>query len=687
MNKSIKNFFYPQSICIYGASSKPLSIGYELTKTIISYGYTGKLFLINPKAGELFGLKCHKNLLDITEKIDLAIVLVPKLFVADSINELLKSGVKSIVLITAGFKETGKEGELAEQSLLKEIKQFDARLVGPNCMGLINTLPDVKLNATFVAETPHKGSLGFLSQSGALGAAVLNSLRETKIKFAHFISIGNKADINENDLLDYWNEDENIKVITMYLESFSIGKEFVKKINSKKNNKPVVVLKAGKTASGIKAASSHTGALGSSDKVVDAVLKQYNVIRVEDIKELFNIAQYIENFPLPYGNRVAVVTNAGGPAILAVDKIDDCGLKLAEFDDELKTKLREIIHAEGSVNNPVDLLPGGTAEGYAKVINLLKNSDLVDAVISIFVEPVMVKPFPVIEGINNIESDKPILQVVLPLPEFWNNYDEQSKSQKPLYRSPEEPAVILSKVLAYNKNKILEKLDINFSEETYNSERLLTQDEISSLFGKYELNLPEKTILKHYDLKYSDLTYPVVLKAVNEKIIHKTEFEAVKLNIQNKEQLIKEADKMIAAVKNSGITLDTFLIQPFFKTKFELLLGGFYDNNFGPMIMFGSGGKYVEQVNDTSIKSAFINDENINDIINSTKIGKIIQGVRGEKSINIEDLKKIINNLAKLMSENQNISELDINPLIVSEDLKLHLVDVRVKIKENNENN
>ena len=432
MESIINKIFYPRSLCIAGASGKKGNLGYELTSCVKNYGYTGKLYLVNPKTEEILGIKCYPSVTDIENEIDLAIVMVPKQFVEETIKQLLDKKVTAIILITAGFKETGKEGADREEQLARLVNSGGGRLVGPNCMGIINTFDSIRLNATFVAERPETGSMAFLSQSGAIGAAVLNSLRETDIRFGHFISVGNKADMSENDFLDYWQDDKNINVITLYLESFTDGKKFIQKFIENKITKPVVILKGGRTTGGMRAASSHTGALGSSDKVVDSILKQFNLIRTNDLNELFNTAKGFENFPLPAGNRIAVITNAGGPAILAVDSIEKNGLKLAVLCEETKNKLREIVHPEGSVNNPVDLLPGGTAEGYRESIKLLLNDENVDAVISVFVEPIMVKALPVIEMINGIRYSKPLLQTVMPLPEFWEEYRLKSEYKIPL---------------------------------------------------------------------------------------------------------------------------------------------------------------------------------------------------------------------------------------------------------------
>jgi acetyltransferase len=497
----LKNFFYPKSICIVGASSKEKSIGYEILRSIKEYSYTGAIFPVNPNVEEILGHKCFKSILEIEDAIDLAIIVVPKKFVDDSIDQLIAKQVKSIVLITAGFRETGEKGKEREDALVKKLKQHNIRMVGPNCMGLINTISEIKLNATFVAEKPEKGGIGFLSQSGALGAAVLNSLRETDIRFAHFISIGNKADISEIDVLNYWFSDKNIKTITMYLESFENGLELIKKYKSSENRKPLIILKAGKTKSGMKAASSHTGALSTNEKISDALLEQFGIIRVNNLNEMFNTAKGFEQFPIPKGNRIAVITNAGGPAILAVDKLEQENLILAEFSSSTKEKLQNVVHPEGSINNPIDLLPGGTAEVYKKVNEIVLEDENVDGIISIFVEPVMVDAFEVIESVNSIACSKPIFQVCMPLPEFWKKYSEESKYRKSIFRNPEDPSEVINNILHYESKKN-SKIVIHGSvnNEDYSS-RFLDQEEINELAKTYNLPVVQNEIVAIEKLK------------------------------------------------------------------------------------------------------------------------------------------------------------------------------------------
>ena len=685
----LNNFFYPKSICVAGASTKEKSIGYELLKSIKSYGFTGMIFPVNPKADEILGYKCYKSINDIKEKIDLGIVVVPKSFSEETIDQLISLGVSSIILITAGFKETGIEGELAEKRILEKIKDSGVRLVGPNCMGVITTFSEIMLNATFVAEKPESGNTAFLSQSGAIGAAILNSLRETDIRFGHFISVGNKADICENDLLEFWNYDERIKTITMYLESFSDGESFLSHFIENKINKPVIILKAGRTSAGIKAASSHTGALGSSDKVVNSVLDQFGIIRANDLNEMFNTAKGFENFPIPKGNRVAVVTNAGGPAILTVDKLESENLVLAQLSSETKEELKKIVHAEGSVNNPVDLLPGGTAEQFRLVNEMVLRDKNVDAVISVFVEPVMVPAFEVIENINSIKTDKPLLQVVMPLPEFWEKYRSQSQYKYPLFRRPEDPAEVLSNMIFFSNNRVKRgnilqgSFPLVIKEKSVSTIRkeVITQLETQEILTRYQIPQVSSFLISPREInRLTEIEFPICLKGISSKVIHKTEMNAVKLNIQSYEELRNSAFDMEINFTEKGFTIEKFMLQPYLKAKHELLIGGFRDPSFGPMIMFGSGGKYVEVFNDTIMKSAYLSEDDIRDMLDKTFAGKIINGVRGERGIDNSMIKSIIRNSARMMIENKDVLEFDLNPVIVTINDSVLTVDARVSM-------
>jgi len=684
MSKAIEKFFYPKNICVVGASSKEKSIGYELLRSIKNYGFTGKVLPVNPKSTEILGYKCYKSINEINEQIDLSLVVVPKFAVEEAINKLLNKNVKSIILVTAGFKEVGGEGVKDEERLLQFVKERGARLIGPNCMGVISTFDDIKLNATFVAEKPEKGQTAFLSQSGAIGAAVLNSLRETDIRFGHFISVGNKADISENDLLPFWEKDERIKIITLYLESFSSGENLINMLIDEKVTKPVVILKAGRSSAGMKAALSHTGALGSSDAVVEAVLNQFGVIRVDDLNELFNTSKGFENFKMPEGNRIAIVTNAGGPAILTVDSIEKENLILADLTESTKEKLREIAPPQGSVNNPVDLLPGGTKEQYRKVNEILCEDENVDAVISVFVEPVMVPAFPLIEEINNIESSKPIFQVVMSLPEFWEEYRANSKFKISLFRNPEDPAKVIANMLFYSKKKRKSvNKPINIVRINPYKKGFLDLPEVRKLSTKYNLPLSEDRLVEPNEIIkiVDEIQYPVVLKGVSSKAIHKTEFKGVIVDIKDKENLLSASKEIENNFKNKNVKVEKYLIQPFIKAEHEILIGGYRDPAFGPILMFGSGGQYVEVYKDICLKSAYLIKDDIKDMIDKTKIGAILKGVRGSNGIDLDKLYSLINSASLMMLENSYIEEFDFNPVLITNNGNIHLVDVRIKTK------
>jgi len=689
MDKSIHNFFYPDSICIAGASSKELSIGYEVLNSIKLFNYTGKVLPVNPRADSILGYKCFHSIKEILVKIDLAIVLVPKRFTVDTIDELIEKGVKSIILITAGFKETGEVGEELENEIIAKIKSANVRMVGPNCMGVINTATSVSLNATFISEMPGQGKIAYLSQSGALGAMILNSLRETDLKFAHFISVGNKADMNENDFLQFWQEDDNVHVLTYYLESFDNGIEFIKPFLLNKTPKPVIVLKAGNTESGMRAASSHTGALSSEDRVVDSLLKQAGVVRVTDVKGLFNSAMGFENYPIPKGNKIGIVTNAGGPSILLTDKLDKEGLKLAELSEETKAKLREIVHPEGSVNNPVDLLPHGNEESYPAVIKILLADDNVDSVVSLFVEPGVVKPMSVALAINKIESEKPIFSVIMPKPEFWEEYRKMPEPRKPLFRNPEEPAGVIANMLFHSSVKEYRKKGEQEITNLFSSQNqnlfsnlagFIKQTEIAKICDHYNFPLGEEKLIPANEIDSAKIKfYPIVVKGISKDVVHKSEFDAVKLNIKNSDELKHATMEISKSFERHGYEVEEFLIQEFINTKHEVLLGGYRDESFGPVIMFGTGGKYVEVMNDTAIRSAFITREEVGEMISSTSMGQILAGVRGEASINMDEMIAIIQNASKMIIENEGIVEFDFNPIIVDNKNKLHAVDIRIK--------
>jgi acetate---CoA ligase (ADP-forming) len=683
----LHNFFYPGSVCIAGAISKENSIGQAMLKSIKNYGYTGKVYPVNPKLRNILGYKCFRVIEEIDEEIDLGIIIVPKEFAESAVDALLSKNVKAIILISAGFEETGKAGEELQNRIVKKINSRGARLVGPNCMGIINTLGEIRLNATFVAETPESGMTGFLSQSGALGAAVLNSLRTTDIKFAHFISVGNKADIFENDILRFWNSDPNIKTLTFYLESFVDGKDFIEPFITGKIEKPAIVLKAGRTKSGMKAASSHTGALSGKDKVIDSLLKQFGIIRADNLNELFNTAKGFEHFPIPEGNKIALISNSGTPAVLCADKLDAEGLTLAEFSGETKSRLDAVLGYKESTGNPV-LISKSNKTTYKKVIELVESDPNVDAVISIYCGFDSVSSFESIEEINRIKSCKPILQVVIPEPAFWDKYRKDSMTGLPLFKSPEDAAEVLSNMFFYLQSR--HRLNKNRSEYTSLlnasprakiglSGGFLPQSEIDLLLSEYNIPVIQNRVIQSIEEEIEPGFYPLVLKGINRNVIHKSEMNAVKLNIGNKNELRSAAAEIRESFSMSGFEIEGFLLQKYIDFRHELIIGGYRDPSFGPVILFGSGGKYVEIYEDIVIRSCCLSDDDIDEMIGSSAIGKRLKGFFGEEPCNIAELKGIIRSCARMMLENKYISEFDINPLILNKQNNYYAADVRIE--------
>lgn len=453
MPTDLDKFFYPKSIAIVGASSKQSSLSYELINNIIKFGYQGKVFPVNPKSEFVHSIKAYKSLMEIPDAVDLAIIMVPRKLVLSAVDECASKKISAVIVITAGFKEVGGEGIELEKQLVEKIEKYNIRLVGPNCMGIINTHPDVRLIGTFVLGTPIHGGIGFVSQSGALGAAVLKTVEQNDIGLSQFVSIGNKADISGNVVLDYWRNNPDVKVITVYLESFGNPKKFLQITREITKTKPIIVIKSAKTAAGMKAASSHTGALAAADTVVNAFLEQGGVIRVNTIDEMFNLAKAFDRAPLPKGNRLGILTNAGGPAILAVDESVRAGLVVPELENETQAKLREFAPDEASVFNPVDLLPAATAEMYEKATRLMLADKNIDSLIVILGPPLMYDTFEIAHAIcrGAKNSGKTCMVVLMSQQDIIPRLRVLDPALPPFYNFPEDAARAIGEMLHHKK--------------------------------------------------------------------------------------------------------------------------------------------------------------------------------------------------------------------------------------------
>jgi len=697
MDSSLKKFFYPKSITLLGASSKEGSIGYEILKSIKSFQFTGKIFVINPNANKILGTQCYSSLDEVNESIDLAIILLPRKFVLQGLQDCARKEIKNVIIITAGFKEVGGEGAELEKELIRIAKENQIRLIGPNCMGVINTEALIRLNATFAAELPEYSRTAFLSQSGALAAAVLNTISQTGFSFGQFVSVGNKADVNENDLLEYWAINPNVDVIAMYLESFENGKKFFETAKSFSRKKPVIVLKAARSEAGSKAAISHTGALASSDKIVEVALSESGVIRAETIEEMFETASALKRFPMPKGNCVAVLTNAGGPGILLVDELEKNNLKLSSLGNETVKRLKEILLPEASFGNPIDMLPGATAEIYKTASEILLEDENVDSLFVIFVKPVMIDSFDVLSSIAVVQkkSVKPVLISAFPLPKFWDKWKEIGNEDAVIYKSLELPPKILRHLCGRKPRiekltksvKYEQKLSLNeksYLQKKLTAKGIIPQKDVQAICKKLKLPIAQSLLVKNFQeakKKISSLKFPVVLKVESLDVIHKSDIGGVIINIKNLKELRSAFNQIIQNLNKNKISEKNvhYIIQEFVEGGTEVIIGGFRDPSFGPVIMFGAGGKLVELIKDDNFTLAPVTKSKAIDLIRQSKIYPLLKGYRGETKVDINNIAETMVICSNLINDFPQIKEFDINPLIVKAGKgKSKIVDMRI---------
>ncbi|MFA5405665.1 MAG: acetate--CoA ligase family protein, partial [Ignavibacteria bacterium] len=651
------------------------------------------------KADFIQNVKVYSSLTAIEEKVDLSIIMVAKKFVLASIDDCEKKDIKNIIVITAGFKEVGEEGIEMEKLLMEKIRKNKMRLVGPNCMGIINTNENVMMNGTFVKGEPNPGGIGFISQSGALGAAVLKILKLKDVGFAQFLSIGNKADVDENSILEYWKDNDDIKVITLYLESFGDARKFMEIAGTVTKHKPVIAIKAARTAAGMKAASSHTGALASADTVVDAIFEQSGVIRVSSVDELFDLAKSFDRTILPKGKRVGILTNAGGPAILTVDEAQNSGLEVPELTKETQTKLHEILVSEASFSNPVDVLPPANAEIYGKATEIMLADENIDAGIIIIGPPLMHDTLEIGNSICNasMKSGKcttvvlmsqddviPKLAEAIPgHPPIFNNCEAAAKAIGQMYKYKlfKEKSEGKYKSIKADKNVVKDILKKYESKETY-----LDFDDVVKILKAYNLPIVEsffaKNVQESVDIA-DKIGYPVVIKVAGKKLVHKSDVGGVVVDIKNLEELIQAENKVIAGLKEKGIDnqLDGFTIQPFIKGGIEAILGVINDSKAGHLVAFGMGGIMVEVMKDVKFKLLPVNDLEAEELIKSVNAYKVLKGVRGNPPVDMDLIKENILRLSQLIKDFPEIVELDLNPFVFSHlNDRCKILDARIKV-------
>jgi acetyltransferase len=699
MSRSLDCIFRPRSIAVIGASRDRTSIGREILGNLMDHEFNGPIYPVNAKSPMVHSIKAYPSVLEIPDPVDLAVVVVPRKAVPGVLDECGRKGVKGVVMITAGFREIGGEGVKLEEEVEAKVKQYGMRMVGPNCMGIINTEPGVRMNATFAKAVPRPGKIGFISQSGALGEAILANARGMGLGVAMFASIGNKTDVSGNDLLEYWEDDPNISLILLYLESFGNPSKFTEVARRITRHKPILAVKAGRSASGARAVGTHTGALAGLDIAVETLLEQCGVMRVATIEEMFVYAEALTKQPMPKGNRIAVVTNGGGPGILAADALENLGMPVPPLTEGSMKALREVLPTEGTPANPVDLIASARADRFRAAVKIAAADPNIDALLVIFVSPIMIDALSVAEAITDSlkETDKPAVACFMGKVGQEEGLRVLTSAGIPVYQFPEAAAEALAAMERCHRLATAEvgeavRYDVGAERarailgSAREEKRLdLTLDESLRVLEAYgiprvatrEVSSPAEAIA--FGLEAG---YPMVLKISAPDLSHKTEAGGVKVDLRN-------GDEAGAAYGELKTLLGAFgpgariLAQPMLRGGREVILGVSTDAQYGPLAMFGLGGVYVEVLKDVSFKILPLTDLDAHQMIRSIRGFPLLSGVRGEKPVDLEILAETLLRVSQLVCEHPEIEALDINPFIVSESKEgSAAVDGRIRLKE-----
>jgi acetyl coenzyme A synthetase (ADP forming)-like protein len=696
----LEELFQPSSLAVVGASASPGKVGRVVLENIIESGFTGKVYPINPSHSEVMSLKCYPAVRELPEVPDLAVIIVP----ADSVDEILdecgSAGVKAAVIISAGFKESGREGYRREMKLEKTALNYSIRVLGPNCLGLADT--HTPLNATFATKAPLEGKVAFMSQSGALGTAVLGWSSEVQLGFSRFISLGNKMDLNESDLLEALEKDDNTMVIAAYLEGVSEGGRFLEVTSRLSRNKPVIVFKAGTTQAGARAVSSHTGTLAGSENAYMAAFRKCGALRAGTIEDLFMLSRTMAAQPPPRGPRVAVITNAGGPGIIASDALEHKGLVLATLNDNTTCKLREELPEAASIYNPVDVLGDAGADRYRLAAATVLDDPSVDAMIVILTPQAMTNASQAAEALAEKarDTDKTILSV------FMGGRDVSAAEEIlreigiPNFQFPEEAVNTLSSMKSYadylsrpEGTRIRFEVDRGRVHEVFDSireqDRLeLVEVEARGILEAYGLPVARTLLATNLEecIKAGrKIGYPVVAKIASPQIMHKTDVGGVVLDISNTDELITAYEKITANARKflPQAHIWGVLVQELLPPSRELILGVKRDSQFGPLVMVGLGGVYVEILKDISFRLAPLSEEEAREMLQELKSYWLLSGARGEAPADITAVIESMLRVSQLVTDFPDINELDINPLRVLEEGKGCLAaDARIVLEE-----
>ncbi|MEN3046159.1 MAG: acetate--CoA ligase family protein [Candidatus Hydrothermales bacterium] len=694
--KEIYKLLNPKSVVLIGASRKEGSVGYVTLKNLILAGYKGTIYVVNPTAESILGYKCYKKISDLEEVPDVACILVPAAYVPQVLKESAIKGIKVSIIISAGFKESGPEGEKLEKEVEKISKEFGIRVLGPNCIGVINTDPNVRFTTNFASDMPKEGNISLISQSGAICVSILDFAKSRGIGFSKVISMGNRVDIDEVELLEYLGEDEKTKVILMYIEELKRGREFIEVAKNVSKKKPILALKAGVSPEGARAVSSHTGSLAGEPVVYRAVFRQAGVIEVQSPLELFEYASLLASQPYPKGNRVGIITNAGGPGIVATDSLIESGLVVNELSDSTKNNIRPFVSPHASLKNPVDLLAEADAEKFEVAIKALYNDKNIDAIYFLMAPQRMIDIEKVAEVISKYanKKEKTFVTVLMGVVDVEKGAEVLRKEGVPFYRFPDVAAKSLSIMLRYSN--FIKKRKETYKDFSFPSNlKDFLKPETDT--GFIDLDICFKVleeagfnVVPWFKVESEDdllegakkLGFPLVLKIASGEVVHKMDAGGVILNIEDEENLFKAYESLKSRFKRKIKKFKKAVLQKMVKESHkEIIIGLKKDDRFGYLLLFGLGGIFVEIFKDVTFRLVPVSVEETEEMLREIKFYPLLKGFRGEKESDLEKIKEFILRVSSFAEFMGEIKEMDLNPIFVFEKGKGALIaDARIRV-------
>ena len=695
---AMRAFLSPRSVAVIGAGRSRGTIGGEIFHNLLEAGFNGPVHPVNPKADVVQSVVAYPSVAELPEAVDLAVIVVPAVSVVDAARECAAKGVRALVVISSGFAETGEDGIARQRELLAVCRATGMRLIGPNCMGILNTAADIRLNATFAPTFPPAGRVGFLSQSGALGLAVIDYATQLGLGLSTFVSVGNKADISGNDLIHYWESDDGTDLILLYLESFGNPRKFSRIAQRVGRRKPIVAVKSGRSSAGVRATSSHTGAmLAASDVTVDALFQQAGVIRTDTLAEMFDVAALLANQPPPRGPRVAILTNAGGPGILCADTCEANGLTVPPPSKRVREKLASFLPAEAALGNPIDMIASASADDYRRAIEVLAADESVDAIIVIFIPPLVTRAEDVAQAIRaavaSLPREIPVLSVFMQargVPEALRG----DGVRIPSYAFPEEAARALARVSAYGIWRQLPEGHVPELDDTKPDEaagviaaaltsgpRWLGPEDVVSLLTCYGIPFAESRVAPTASAAgraAKELGDRVALKAIGP--LHKTDVGAVELGLRGATAVEAAATRMRRRLRARGEPVDGFLVQRMVPAGVEMLVGVVHDSVFGPVVACGAGGTAVELLKDVKVRITPLTDRDADEMVRSLMTFPLLDGYRGAPKTDIAALEQVLLRVSALVDAHPEIVEMDCNPVVVSPEGAV-VVDARIRVE------